>query len=152
MNRDSKGAAITDRAPNQSQPQSQSQSKQPSAVDADPEAAGGPGQSAGQPPSNPPGKKDASNTSISNKKSLKQIAEDKLKQGNASQLGDPVSLKAETADSSPTENDRGAAGNEKSRGLEGSGSGDGKKEKALKQAGTAKGTAPTEGDRKGSKL
>lgn len=143
MNRDSKGAAITDRAPNQS--------KQPSAVDADPEAVGAPGQSAGQPPANPEGKKDPSNTSISNKRSLKDIAEDKLKSGNASQLGDPVSLKAETADSSPTENDRGAAGNEKSKSMSG-GDGSGKKDQALKQAGQAKGTAPTEGDKKSSKL
>lgn len=29
---------------------------------------------------------------------------------NPSQLGDPVSLKAETADSEPTDKDRGAAG------------------------------------------
>lgn len=33
---------------------------------------------------------------------------DKL-QENPSQLGDPVSLKAETADSEPTDEDRGAA-------------------------------------------
>lgn len=46
----------------------------------------------------------------SDNKSLKQIAEDKLKSGNASQLGDPVSLKAETADSEPTEQDRGTRG------------------------------------------
>ena len=46
----------------------------------------------------------------SDNKSLKEIAEDKLKSGNASQLGDPVSLKAETADSEPTEQDRGARG------------------------------------------
>jgi hypothetical protein len=32
---------------------------------------------------------------------------DKL-QDNRSQLGDPISLKAETANSEPTENDRGA--------------------------------------------
>ncbi|KAG4433380.1 hypothetical protein IFR05_011140 [Cadophora sp. M221] len=42
------------------------------------------------------------------KKTLRQKALDKL-QENPSQLGDPVSLKAETADSEPTENDRGAA-------------------------------------------
>lgn len=56
------------------------------------------------------GTKDASNTSSSSRKSLKDLAEDKLKSGNASQLGDPVSLKAETADSSPTDSDKGAAG------------------------------------------
>jgi len=38
---------------------------------------------------------------------LRQKALQKL-QENPSQLGDPVSLKAETADSQPTENDRGA--------------------------------------------
>ena len=38
---------------------------------------------------------------------LRQRAMDKLEE-NPSQLGDPVSLKAETADSEPTENDRGA--------------------------------------------
>lgn len=31
-------------------------------------------------------------------------------EGNPSQLGDPVSLKAETADSEPTDQDRGAGG------------------------------------------
>lgn len=41
--------------------------------------------------------------------SLKEVAQDKLDKGNASQLGDPVSLKAETADSHPTDQDRGAA-------------------------------------------
>lgn len=46
----------------------------------------------------------------SDKKSLKELAEDKLKSGNASQLGDPVSLKAEAADSEPTDQDRGARG------------------------------------------
>lgn len=39
-------------------------------------------------------------------KTLRQRAMDKL-EDNPSQLGDPVSLKAETADSEPTENDRG---------------------------------------------
>ena len=42
-------------------------------------------------------------------KTLRQRAMEKL-QENPSQLGDPVSLKAETADSEPTENDRGAWG------------------------------------------
>jgi hypothetical protein len=42
-------------------------------------------------------------------KTLRQRAMDKL-EDNPSQLGDPVSLKAETADSEPTENDRGARG------------------------------------------
>ena len=40
-------------------------------------------------------------------KSLKDLAQDKLEK-NPSQLGDPVSLKAETSDSHPTEQDRGA--------------------------------------------
>ncbi|KAH9210731.1 hypothetical protein DL95DRAFT_512856 [Leptodontidium sp. 2 PMI_412] len=43
------------------------------------------------------------------KKTLRQRAMDKL-QESPSQLGDPVSLKAEAADSEPTDNDRGAAG------------------------------------------
>lgn len=42
-------------------------------------------------------------------KSMKELAQDKLNNGNPSQLGDPVSLKAETANSHPTEQDRGAA-------------------------------------------
>ncbi|KAI6713056.1 hypothetical protein PZA11_001167 [Diplocarpon coronariae] len=45
-------------------------------------------------------------------KTLRQRAMDKLHE-NPSQLGDPVSLKAETADSQPTENDRGAGGKSK---------------------------------------
>jgi hypothetical protein len=40
---------------------------------------------------------------------MRQRAMEKLEE-NPSQLGDPVSLKAETADSEPTENDRGAMG------------------------------------------
>lgn len=40
--------------------------------------------------------------------SLKELAQEKLDNGNASQLGDPVSLKAETADSHPTDQDAGA--------------------------------------------
>jgi len=51
---------------------------------------------------------DSSNSSSG--KTLKEIAQDKLNNGNASQLGDPVSMKAETADSHPTEQDRGAKG------------------------------------------
>ncbi|KAH7417519.1 hypothetical protein BKA64DRAFT_769542 [Cadophora sp. MPI-SDFR-AT-0126] len=43
------------------------------------------------------------------KKTLRQRAMDKLEE-NPSQLGDPVSLKAETADSEPTDDDRGAGG------------------------------------------
>lgn len=39
------------------------------------------------------------------KKSLKELAK-----GNPSQLGDPVSLKAETSDTEPTDQDRGALG------------------------------------------
>ncbi|PBP24481.1 hypothetical protein BUE80_DR004581 [Diplocarpon rosae] len=42
-------------------------------------------------------------------KTLRQRAMDKLNE-NPSQLGDPVSLKAETADSQPTDDDRGAGG------------------------------------------
>ncbi|KAH7363843.1 hypothetical protein BKA65DRAFT_472212 [Rhexocercosporidium sp. MPI-PUGE-AT-0058] len=42
------------------------------------------------------------------KKTLRQKAMHKLEE-NPSQLGDLVSLKAETSDSHPTENDRGAA-------------------------------------------
>ena len=49
-------------------------------------------------------------------RSLKQIAEGKMKNGNPSQLGDPVSLKAETSDSEPTEHDRGALGTSKNSG------------------------------------
>ena len=40
-------------------------------------------------------------------KTLRQRAMEKL-QENPSQLGDPISLKAETANSEPTENDKGA--------------------------------------------
>lgn len=42
------------------------------------------------------------------KKSLKEMAEEKLKTNNPTMLGDPVSLKAETSSTEPTENDRGA--------------------------------------------
>lgn len=42
------------------------------------------------------------------KKTLKELAK-----GNPSQLGDPVSLKAETSDTEPTEQDRGALGGRK---------------------------------------
>lgn len=47
----------------------------------------------------------------SNDKPLRQLAAEKLhgNGGNPSQLGDPVSLKAETANSTPTDQDRGAA-------------------------------------------
>ena len=47
------------------------------------------------------------------KKSLKEIAEDKLK-SNPSALGDPVSLKAETSDSDPAKDpeNNGAGGDE----------------------------------------
>lgn len=40
---------------------------------------------------------------------MKELAQDKLTQGNPSQLGDPVSLKAETSNSHPTDQDRGAS-------------------------------------------
>ncbi|CZT09778.1 hypothetical protein WAI453_007017 [Rhynchosporium graminicola] len=43
------------------------------------------------------------------KKTLRQIAMGKLDE-NPSQLGDPISLKAETSDSEPTDQDRGARG------------------------------------------
>jgi hypothetical protein len=56
-------------------------------------------------------------TTIQDNKSLKQIVDEKNKT-NPSQLGDPVSLKAETSDTQPTKDDLGAKG--------GSG-GDGKK-------------------------
>lgn len=46
------------------------------------------------------------------KKSLKSIAQEKNKQ-NPSQLGDPVSLRAETSDTKPTKDDLGAKGDEK---------------------------------------
>lgn len=42
------------------------------------------------------------------KKSLIKLAKEGLTNDNPSLLGDPVSLKAEAADSHPTENDRGA--------------------------------------------
>lgn len=42
------------------------------------------------------------------KKSLKELAK-----GNPTQLGDPVSLKAETSDTEPTDQDRGALGTKK---------------------------------------
>jgi hypothetical protein len=45
-------------------------------------------------------------------KSLKELAE----QSNPSMLGDPVSLKAETSDNEPTEEDRGASQTEKQEG------------------------------------
>jgi len=48
------------------------------------------------------------------KKTLRQRAMDKLEE-NPSQLGDPVSLKAETADSEPTDEDRGAGGSKSGR-------------------------------------
>lgn len=44
-------------------------------------------------------------TENKDKKSLKELAEDKLK-SNPSALGDPISLKAETSDSEPTDQDR----------------------------------------------
>lgn len=43
-------------------------------------------------------------------KSLKDIAQQKINKGNPSQLGDPVSLKAETSNNEPTDQDRGALG------------------------------------------
>jgi hypothetical protein len=49
------------------------------------------------------------------KQTLKQKAEEKLKT-NPTMLGDPVSLKAETSDTEPTADDRGALGTSKSSG------------------------------------
>ncbi|KAF2207485.1 hypothetical protein CERZMDRAFT_102382 [Cercospora zeae-maydis SCOH1-5] len=46
-------------------------------------------------------------------KSLKDIAQQKINKGNPSQLGDPVSLKAETSNTEPTDQDRGALGTSK---------------------------------------
>ena len=43
-------------------------------------------------------------------KTLKQKAEEKLASGNATQLGDPISLKAETSDNIPTPEKAGAKG------------------------------------------
>lgn len=45
------------------------------------------------------------NSQAPGKKSLKEAAKE-----NATQLGDPVSLKAETSDNEPTDQDRGAMG------------------------------------------
>ncbi|KAJ9638445.1 hypothetical protein H2201_002627 [Coniosporium apollinis] len=42
-------------------------------------------------------------------KTLRRMASEKLSSDNPSQLGDPASLKAEAADSEPTDQDRGAA-------------------------------------------
>ncbi|KAH7368774.1 hypothetical protein B0T11DRAFT_277612 [Plectosphaerella cucumerina] len=49
---------------------------------------------------------------------LKELAQDKLdgKTGNPSQLGDPISLKAETNDYEPEETERGADGQRQGRG------------------------------------
>lgn len=49
--------------------------------------------------------KEPSNNSSQGHKSLKELAK-----GNPTQLGDPVSLKAETSDHEPTHQDRGAKG------------------------------------------
>ena len=43
-------------------------------------------------------------------KTLKQKAEEKLASRNATQLGDPISLKAETSDNIPTPEEAGAKG------------------------------------------
>lgn len=50
-------------------------------------------------------KEESSNNSSQGHKSLKELAK-----GNPTQLGDPVSLKAETSDHEPTDQDRGAKG------------------------------------------
>lgn len=61
-------------------------------------------------PSPPEGDTDGQGVKVGDgQKTLRQRAMDKL-QENPSQLGDPISLKAETADLEPTENDRGARG------------------------------------------
>lgn len=53
--------------------------------------------------------------SPSNDKPLRQLAVEKIhgKGSNPSQLGDPISMKAETANSHPTENDYGATSESK---------------------------------------
>lgn len=50
--------------------------------------------------------------SMGDDQSLKSKAQQKLKSGNASQLGDPVSLKAETSERVPKEGEEGAKTNE----------------------------------------
>jgi len=49
------------------------------------------------------------------KKSLIKLAKENLTSDNPSLLGDPISMKAETADSHPTEDDLGAKGVEPQR-------------------------------------
>ncbi|KAK5006281.1 hypothetical protein LTR28_006675 [Elasticomyces elasticus] len=51
-----------------------------------------------------------STESSNSHKSLKQLAQEKLSSSNPTMLGDPVSLKAETSETEPTPDDRGAAG------------------------------------------
>lgn len=142
MNRDSKGVAITDRAPNQPGGESGHKQGKGTASSSD----------NGQPPRVPEGTKDTSNTSTSSRKSLKDLAQDKLDSGNASQLGDPISLKAETSDNSPTPDEAGAVADPEAAGPEdtstkgsgGSGSA-GRKEQAQKNVNEAKKTEPSGG-------
>ena len=44
-----------------------------------------------------------------------QVPNDKPEESNPTQLGDPVSLKVESSDTEPTEQDRGAMGTDKSK-------------------------------------
>ncbi|EXJ90737.1 hypothetical protein A1O1_03841 [Capronia coronata CBS 617.96] len=56
-----------------------------------------------------PNKKETRDQNDSGKKSLKDVANEDLneaKKGNRSMLGDPVSLKAETTDEDPVEDDK----------------------------------------------
>ena len=72
-----------------------------------------------------PDSKDSSNTGASRKKSLKELA-------NPTLLGDPVSLKAEAADSTPTDQDRGASSGTETRHDNGKPSSEGSGKKRLK--------------------
>ncbi|TDZ19368.1 hypothetical protein Cob_v007561 [Colletotrichum orbiculare MAFF 240422] len=62
--------------------------------------------SSGGPPKGPgaAGQKNSDGSPVqdTDKRRLKEIAKDKLEGGNPSQLGDPISLKAETSDTEPT--------------------------------------------------
>ncbi|KAI4123042.1 MAG: hypothetical protein LQ347_006297 [Umbilicaria vellea] len=70
----------------------------------------------------------SSNTGSSKKKSLKELA-----MANPTLLGDPVSLKAEAADSSPTDQDRGALSGAERRDDEHSSNAGSSKKKSLKE-------------------
>ncbi|KAG8626006.1 hypothetical protein KVT40_006407 [Elsinoe batatas] len=81
----------------------------PKDVKSNPTALGDPVSLKAEKSDNEPTDKDKPNKQSGDKKSLKQIAEEKLKT-NPSALGDPVSLKAEKSDNHPTDNDLGAKG------------------------------------------